>query len=194
MTRIAIIVGSTRPGRRGGKVAAWVRETAERHRPEVAFDLLDLHDHDLPHLDEAAPPIFGAYERGHTRRWAEAIGSCDGFVFVAPEYNHSFPGVLKTAIDFLFAEWNDKAAGFVTYGVQGGGIRAAEHLRQVLAEVKVATVRTQVALSLHHDFALTDPLEPGVLTPAPHQEPSLTAMVDEVVAWAEALRTLRVPA
>ncbi|GAA0938843.1 NAD(P)H-dependent oxidoreductase [Actinocorallia libanotica] len=193
MTRIAIIIGSTRPGRRGGQVAAWVREAAGRHRPATDFDVLDLHDHALPHLDESTPAIFGSYEREHTLRWAEAIGSYDGFVFVVPEYNHSFPAPLKNAIDFLYAEWNDKAAGFVTYGINDG-VRAAEHLRQVLAELKVATVRTQVALSIHHDFTITDPLEPGTLTPGPHQEPTLTTMLDEVVAWSEALRSVRVPA
>ncbi|WP_106397017.1 NADPH-dependent FMN reductase [Actinocorallia populi] len=193
MTRIAIITGSTRPGRRGGNVTDWVLEAAGRHRPEVTFEVLDLHDHALPHLDETAPAIFGAYERAHTLHWAEAVGAYDGFVFVVPEYNHSFPAPLKNAIDFLYAEWNDKAAGFVTYGINGG-VRAAEHLRQVLAELKVATVRTQVALSIHHDFAISDPLEPGTLTPGPHQEPALTTMLDEVVAWAGALKSLRVPA
>ncbi|MFW0783737.1 NAD(P)H-dependent oxidoreductase [Gordonia sp. CPCC 206044] len=194
MTRIAIVVGTTRPGRRGALVAHWVRETAQQHRPEVTFDVVDLHDYNLPHLDEAAPAIFGTYENPSTQRWADTVGSYNGFIFVAPEYNHSFPGVLKDAIDFLFGEWADKAAGFVTYGVQAGGVRAAEHLRLVLAEVKVATVRTQVGLSLHHDFDLTDPLDPGTLTPGEHQQRALTTMVDEVSAWSAALKSLRVPA
>jgi NAD(P)H-dependent FMN reductase len=192
MTRIAIILGSTRHGRRGEAVARWVHEIAVRHRPEAEFDLLDLLDFELPHLDETTPAIFGSYEHEHTVRWAEAIGSCDGFIVVTPEYNHSFPAPLKNAIDFLFAEWNDKAAGFVSYGLHGG-VRAVEHLRQVLAEMKVATVRTQVALSVHHDFVITDPLEPGTFAPGAHQEPTLTTMLDEVAAWAEALKALRVP-
>lgn len=194
MTRIAIIVGSTRPGRRAASVAQWVHEVAQQHRPDDTYDVIDLRDYDLPHLDESAPAIFGTYEKEHTRRWAATIGTYDGFVFVAPEYNHSFPGALKDAIDFLFDEWADKAAGFVTYGVQAGGVRAAEHLRLVLAEVKVATVRTQVVLSLHHDFDITDPLEPGALIPGQHQEPALTGLIDEVSAWSEALKSLRVPA
>lgn len=194
MTRIAIIVGSTRPGRRAAAVAQWVHEVAQQHRPDDTYDVIDLRDYDLPHLDESAPAIFGMYEKEHTRRWAARIGAYDGFVFVAPEYNHSFPGALKDAIDFLFDEWADKAAGFVTYGAQAGGVRAAEHLRLVLAEVKVATVRTQVVLSLHHDFDITDPLESGTVTPGQHQEPALTGLIDEVSAWSEALKSLRVPA
>ncbi|RJL32120.1 NADPH-dependent FMN reductase [Bailinhaonella thermotolerans] len=191
MTRIAIIIGSTRPGRRGELVARWVRETALRHRPDVTFDILDLADFDLPLLDETTPAIFGTYERSHTQRWSAAVASYDGFVFVTPEYNHSFPAVLKNAIDFLFHEWNDKAAGFVSYGVHQG-VRAVEHLRLVLAEVKVATVRTQVALSNFADYA--ESMDPATLDPRSHQRQDLITMLDEVLSWANALTALRAAA
>ena len=194
MTRIAIIVGSTRPNRRGETVARWVAEVAQRHPRVVAgdagFEVVDLAEYALPLLDEPVPAIFGDYRHLHTTRWAAAIDSFDGFVFVTPEYNHSVPAALKNAIDFLFAEWSDKAAGFVGYGIDGG-TRAVEHLRLALAEVKVAGVRTQVALSLHHDFEITDPTEPGKFSPGPHREPTLTAMLDEVIAWSRALESLR---
>ncbi|MGA8117667.1 MAG: NAD(P)H-dependent oxidoreductase, partial [Actinocatenispora sp.] len=115
------------------------------------------------------------------------------FVFVTPEYNHSMPGALKNAIDFLYAEWSNKAAGFVSFGLHGG-TRAVEHLRLVLAEVKVADVRTQVVLSLFADFEIDDMSQPGTFTPGPRQEATLTRMLDEVVAWSGALRPLREPA
>ncbi|NUW40430.1 NAD(P)H-dependent oxidoreductase [Nonomuraea rhodomycinica] len=100
---------------------------------------------------------------------------------------------MKNAVDFLYAERADKAAGFVSHGVHGG-VRAVEHLRQVMTEVGAANVRAQVALSAFTDFELTDPAEPGVITPGPHQEATLTELLDEVVAWSKALRTLREPA
>jgi NAD(P)H-dependent FMN reductase len=173
-------------------VAGWVAEAARR-RTEVSVEQLDLADFALPVLDEEHPALFGRYAKPHTTRWAQAVARCDGFIFVTPEYNHGAPAALKNALDFLFAEWNDKAAGFASYGLHGG-VRAVEHLRLVLAELKVATVRTQVALSLHHDFAITDPASPGQFTPGPRQAQTLATMLDEVLAWSRALRPLRDPA
>ncbi|MEU7814276.1 NAD(P)H-dependent oxidoreductase [Pseudonocardia sp. NPDC049154] len=189
--RIGIIVGSTRPQRRGGVVAGWVQQVAEAHGATI--ELLDLAAFDLPLLDEPSPAIHGDYTGPHTLRWAAAVAACDAFVFVVPEYNHSFPAAVKNAIDYLFAEWNDKAAGLVGYGVQGG-VRAVEALRPVLAEVGIADVRTQVCVNLMSDFVLTGPTDVGRIAPAEHQEPTLRRMLDEVTAWAGALRGLRVPA
>lgn len=197
MIKIGIIVGTTRPGRRSAAVGKWVAEVAARHpavaRGEAAFELVDLHDYELPVLDEPVAALFGAYKNPHTLRWASKIGSFDGFVFVTGEYNHGIPGALKNAIDYLFAEWNDKAAGFVSYGVHGG-VRAVEHLRQIMAEVKVADVRTQVVLSVFQDFEMsdpTDPTAPRVIRPGEQQEPTLNTLLDEVLAWAGALKGLR---
>ncbi|MEU7859623.1 NAD(P)H-dependent oxidoreductase [Nonomuraea sp. NPDC049141] len=190
MTKIAIIVGSTRPGRRGRAVAEWVAGVAAQEHPTVDFELLDLVDVGLPLLDEEQPALFGQYGNEHTVRWAKTIGRFDGFIFVTPEYNHSVPGALKNALDFVYAEWNNKAAGFVSYGLHGG-TRAVEHLRLILAELKVATVRTQVALSLFHDFTIPTPAEPGTFTPGPHQDKTLSTLLDEVVIWSSALRPLR---
>ena len=112
---------------------------------------MDIKDFNLPLLDEPVPPSQGKYSKEHTKKWAAKIASFDGYVFVTPEYNHGISGALKNAIDFLYAEWNNKAAGFVGYG-SAGGARAVEHLRLVMAEVQVATVRNQVMLSLRDDF------------------------------------------
>lgn len=197
MTRIAVIIGSTRPGRRGAVAARWVAEVARRHPAVttggVVVEVVDLVDYELPLLDEPVPALFGDYRYAHTRDWAETIASFDGFVFVTPEYNHSVPAALKNAIDFLFAEWGNKAAGFVSYGVHGG-TRAVEHLRQILAEVQVAAVRTQVALSVFTDFEASDPTDVDathVLSPGDHQEPTLVTMLDELIAWSRALQALR---
>jgi NAD(P)H-dependent FMN reductase len=184
MLKVAIILGSTRPGRIGEGVARWVHEIASK-RTDADYELVDIKDHNLPLLDEPVPPSRGKYSQPHTKTWAAKVAEFDAFVFVTAEYNHSIPGALKNAIDFLFAEWNNKAAGFVSYGGSGGA-RAVEHLRVVMAEVKVATVRAQVMLSLSTDFENYIKFKP-----APQHEGNVNKMLDEVIAWAGALKTLR---
>ncbi len=184
MLKLAIILGSTRPGRVGEAVARWVYEHTQP-RSDAAFELVDIASFNLPLLDEPIPPSQGKYSQEHTKRWAAKVASFDGYVFVTPEYNHGIPGALKNAIDFLYAEWNNKAAGFVGYG-SAGGVRAVEHLRLVMAEVQVATVRNQVALSLFTDFENF-----STFKPAAHHEKSLAQMLDQLVAWSGAMKTLR---
>lgn len=184
MTRIAVILGSTRPGRLGEAVAQWVYDNAVL-RGDAEYELVDVFDYELPLLDEPVPPSLGRYSRPHTLAWSEKIDSFDGYVFVTAEYNHSIPGALKNAIDYLFAEWHNKAAGFVAYG-SVGGTRAVEHLRLVMAELRVATVRAQVALSLFRDFADMSRFEPG-----PRRAGELALVLDEVLSWSRALAPLR---
>lgn len=181
--RVAIILGSTRPERKGEAVAKWTHSVASR-RGDALFEMLDLREINLPLLDEPLPPSMGQYSRPHTRSWAARIDAFDAYVFVTAEYNHGIPGALKNAIDFLYREWNDKAAGFVAYG-SAGGVRAVEQLRLVMGELQVADVRTQVMLSLFTDF------KAGAFTPAAHHEKDLATMLDQLVAWARALRELR---
>ncbi len=187
MLNIAVIIGSTRPGRLGESVARWVYELTKR-RPEAEWELVDVQDFNLPLLDEPVPPASGQYSKEHTKAWAAKINLFDGYVFVTPEYNHGICGALKNAIDFLYREWNNKAAGFVGYG-SAGGARAVEQLRLVMAEVQVATVRNQVALSLFTDFENFTTLKP-----AAHQEKAMNQMVDQLIAWSGALKTLRLAA
>ncbi len=184
MLSLAIIIGSTRPGRVGEAVARWVYELAQK-RTDAEFELVDIKDFNLPLLDEPVPPSQGKYSKEHTKKWARKITSFDGYVFVTPEYNHGTSGALKNAIDFLYAEWNNKAAGFVGYG-SAGGARAVEHLRLVMAEVQVATVRNQVMLSLFTDFENFTNFKPDS-----RHEKSLGGMLDQLVAWAGAMKTLR---
>jgi NAD(P)H-dependent FMN reductase len=94
---------------------------------------------------------MGQYEHENTRRWAEKIDSLDEFIFVTPEYNHEPSAALKNALDYIYTEWNNKSAGFVSYGSMGG-VRAVEQLRQIMAELQIADVRAQVSLSLFTDF------------------------------------------
>ena len=182
--KVAIIIGSTRPGRNGEAVGRWIYEKA-KNRDDAEYDLVDIKDYNLPLLDEPIPPSMGRYSNEHTKIWSTKIDSFDAYVFVTPEYNHGIPGALKNAIDFLFKEWNNKVAGFVSYG-SAGGVRAVEQLRLVMAEVKVATVRAQVQLSLFTDFENFSTFKPHEI----HVK-STNNMLDEVISWASAMKTLR---
>lgn len=184
MLKIGIIIGSTRPGRKAEAVARWVYENASK-RSDAEFEVVDIKDFNLPLLDEPVSPSMGQYSQPHTKAWAAKIDPFDAFIFVTPEYNHSTSGALKNAIDFLYREWNNKVAGFVSYGSIGGA-RAVEHLRLIMAELQVATVRAQVMLSLFTDFENMKDFKPG-----PHHEKSMQTMFDQVIAWGEALKPLR---
>ena len=184
MIKIAVIVGSTRPGRHAEAVATWVYDIASK-RTDAAYELVDIKDYELPLLDEPVPPSLGKYSKDHTKRWSAKIAEFDAFVFVTPEYNHGPSGALKNAIDFLYREWNNKAAGFVSYG-SAGGARAVEQLRLIMAELQIADVRAQVMLSLASDFE-----NYAVFTPHARHEKTLGTVLDQVTAWGTAMKTLR---
>ncbi|SHM23680.1 NADPH-dependent FMN reductase [Cryptosporangium aurantiacum] len=182
--RIAVIAGSTRPDRKSRAVARWVTNRAAASPAD--FVLVDLADHPLPFLDEPLPAIHGSYAHPHTRAWAALIDSFDAYVFVVPEYNRSIPAVLKNALDFLHAEWRDKAAGFVGYGADASGARAVEHLRLIMGELQVADVRSHVLLSAFTDFD-----RDGAPRPPEHAEAQLHTMLEQLLSWGTALRSVR---
>ncbi|WP_437779055.1 NADPH-dependent FMN reductase [Sorangium sp. So ce1097] len=184
MLKVAIILGSTRPGRNGEAVAKWVHELATK-RGGAEYELVDIKDFNLPLLDEPVSPSMGQYSKPHTKAWAAKIDPFDAFVFVTPEYNHGTSGALKNAIDFLYKEWNNKAAAFVSYG-SAGGARAVEQLRLVMAELQIADVRAQVMLSLFDDFENF-----SVFKPNPRHEKSVGNMLEQLLAWGGAMKTLR---
>ncbi len=184
MTKIGIILGSTRPNRNGEQVARWVFESTGQ-RTDAEFGLIDLRDFALPHLDEPKSPAMGDYQHDHTKAWSAKIASFDGYVIVTPEYNHGIPGVLKNAIDYLYNEWNNKAVGFVSYGMVGGA-RAVEHLRLICGELQMADVRQQVTLSFITEFENF-----SVLRATAYSRAALDTMVDQVIAWTTALAPLR---
>lgn len=184
MVKIQVIIGSTRPNRVGKGVGEWVYEVAKK-RDDIEVELVDIADFDLPLLDEPMPPSVGEHTQEHTKKWAAKIAEADGYVFVTAEYNHSVPGALKNAIDFLYKEWSNKAAGFVSYGSNSGS-RAVEHLRGIMGEIQIADVREQLLLSLISDFEGYRKFKP---TEAHEQK--LNAVLDQLVRWATALKTLR---
>jgi len=175
---IGIILGSRREGRLSPQVGNWVKQLADA-RGDANYTIIDIADYKLPLLGENGNDASGA------AGWSEAVAKQDGFVFITQEYNHSITGSLKNALDYLREEWNNKAAGIVSYGSVGGA-RAAEHLRGILGELMVADVRVHPALSLFTDF------ENGAeLKAAPVQADSVNQMLDQVIPWATALKTIR---
>lgn len=184
MTKIGIITGSTRPGRNNLQVAKWYYEIAKK-RTDAEFELVDIADYDLPLLDEALPAGWHQYANDHTKKWAAKIDEFDGFVIVTPEYNHGPSAAIKNALDYLALEWNNKAVAFVSYG-SAMGVRAVEHLRQVAGELQMADIRAQVMFSLFTDFE-----DMAVFKPSEGKEESVTEQLDQLLPWANALKTVR---
>ncbi|AZV43349.1 NADPH-dependent FMN reductase [Peribacillus asahii] len=174
--KIGIILGSTWQGRVSPQVGKWVKGIADK-RGDADYEIVDIADYNLPFL--------GITDGSEAGPWNEKLASLDGFVFIVQEYNHSITGALKNALDFARENWYNKAAGIVSYGSTGGA-RAAEHLRGICAELKIADVRTHPTLSLFTDFRKMSEFKP-----AEHHLNNVNAMLEEVVAWSGALKTLR---
>ncbi|KLT17791.1 NADPH-dependent FMN reductase [Neobacillus vireti] len=175
---IGIILGSTRQGRVSPQVGEWVKGIADK-RGDANYEIVDIADFNLPFLgttDGTEPGIAA---------WNEKLANLDGFVFIAQEYNHSITGALKNALDFAREAWNNKAAGIVSYGSTGGA-RAAEHLRGIMGELMIADVRVHPTLSLFTDFENGTDFKPAEL-----HLTNVNAMLDQVIAWSGALKTLR---
>ncbi|MES2436766.1 MAG: NAD(P)H-dependent oxidoreductase [Patescibacteria group bacterium] len=152
MIKIKIIAGSTRPGRFNTQPAQWIYNLA-KERKDIEVELLDLAEINLPLLDEAVPPSMagGKYEHEHTRKWAAKISEADGFIIVAPEYNHSVPAALKNALDFVYHEWSFKPVSYISYGSLAGGARSVEHLRGIAGELKMYDLREQILLPAYYE-------------------------------------------
>jgi len=184
--KLNVIIVSTRPGRVGPSVAAWVHERAVAHGG-FEVELVDLASFNLPIFDEPRHPLYHDYQHAHTRAWSESVASADAFIFVSPEYNYFAPPGFVNAVDFLFTEWNYKVAGIVTYGGPLGGGRAAQMEKLHLTSVKVMTIPEGVAVPMV--AKLID--EQKTFKPPEALEPGLKAMLDELAKWAGALKTLR---
>ncbi|HSE61529.1 MAG TPA: NAD(P)H-dependent oxidoreductase [Candidatus Saccharimonadales bacterium] len=185
MQKILVITGSTRPNRKSLAVAEWFLEAAKSHKDDFEFELIDLAEVNLPFLDEPMPPMMGQYHQEHTKKWAEVIGPADGYVFISPEYNHSYSPVLKNAIDFLYAEWRHKPVGFVSYGV-AEGVRGVEHLKTVMIQVDTVPMNAQVSFSLFNNFT-----EEGKVKADEHHHKQLQTLLDELKWWGETLKVGR---
>jgi NAD(P)H-dependent FMN reductase len=182
--KLNVITVSTRPGRVGPKVAAWFHEVARAHGGFEA-EAVDLDSFRLPVFDEPKHPRFKDYQHDHTKAWSASVAGADAFVFVTPEYNYSPPPSFVNAVDYLFHEWSYKVAGIVSYGGILAGARSAQMEKLMLTSVKVMTVPEGVSIPLPTH------MKDGEFQPSEPIGKSATAMLDELVKWAGALKPLR---
>ncbi|MCU4295628.1 NADPH-dependent oxidoreductase [Brevibacterium permense] len=183
MLNIAIIPGTSRPQALNPQIVNWVEQQLAAN-DDVRAEVVDFGTFDLPLLDEIIPAGAKMYANDHTKAWGAKLEEFDAFIFVTPEYNHSISGSLKNALDFVATEFNHKVAGIVNYGADKG-VRAAEHLRHILANYKLAVVRDQASFSIFTDVA------DGTFTPTEVSAAPFASMVDDIVAWGEALKSVR---
>lgn len=180
-----IMVGSVRPGRVGLPVAEWVRQVvADDGRFEI--DWADLAEIALPFMDEPAHPSKREYTQPHTFAWSERVDAADAYVFVLPEYNHSFAPSVKNAIDYLAQEWWRKPWTSVTYGGVSGGTRGAAALTDVVTTLGM--VRTVASVEIN---APRDHVVDGTFTPDDRVATRLLAALDELAELVPLLAGLR---
>lgn len=187
MKNIQIILGSTRQNRHGEKIAKWVNNQA-KERKDWQVELLDLRDYDLPFYDEAIPSSMnkGVYTNAEGARWAKKISEGDGYIIVTPEYNHGYPAVLKNALDYPYHEWGNKPVAFVSYGGGAGAARAVEQLREVVAELKMVSVRDALHFVMFHPQVSDE----GVISDITWND-RLHHLFDQLDWWTTALKTAR---
>lgn len=183
---LKIIIGSTRPGRKGPAVAQWVEKLARDHGA-FEVELVDLADMELPLLDEPKHPAMKDYQHAHTKRWSAAMDSADAFVFVTPEYDFHAPASLVNALQCLSQEWRYKPAGVVSYGGISAGLRSAQVLRGLLNNLNVMTIPQGVPLPLFTEYLDGN----GGFSGNEKMAEGAALMFTELAKWAGALKTLR---
>jgi NAD(P)H-dependent FMN reductase len=186
MIKIKIIEGSTRPGRFNVQPSTWMYEIAKK-RTDIDVELIDLVEVNLPFLDEPVPPSMNKYSKEHTKEWSKQIQEADGFIFVTPEYNHSYSPALKNAIDYLYHEWNYKPVSYVSYGSLAGGARAVEHLRGVAGETKMYDLREQILLPVYYENLD----EKGSYKFNDRHVQAANGILDELTFWATTMKEAR---
>jgi NAD(P)H-dependent FMN reductase len=185
MPILTVIVGSIRPGRAGQPIAEWFIDRARSH-DGFDVEVADLAEIRLPLMEEPNHPRLRQYVSQHTHEWSARIDRADAIVFVTPEYNYGYPATIKNAIDYLYQEWKDKPAGFVSYGGIAAGTRAVQQLKQVITTLKMSPVFESVNIPFHAQF-----IHDGRFHANDVLEQSATAMLDELLRLDGALRPLR---
>src|SRR5881396_2300946 len=190
MPVISVIVGSTRQGRFSEKPARWILQHLKKHSG-VDARLLDLRDFPMPFFDQPVSPATPGrppYENDVVRKWTAEIAQADGFVFVTPEYNYGAPAVLKNAIDWVYPEWNRKAAAFVSYGSVMGA-RSVQQLRQVVIELQIAPIRSSVHIPVATRWAHFQggDVDKGLAELGTQAQ----TMIDDLLWWTAALKAAR---
>lgn len=186
MYNLKIITTTTRPGRKGPIIAAWIQDIAKKYT-EFNIELIDLGELRLPMMDEAVHPRFQKYEHEHTKKWSAAINESDAFIFVTAEYNFSMTAPIKNAIDYLFHEWANRPAAFVSYGGASGGTRAVQMLKQTLTSVKVVPIMEAVSIPFFEKMIT----EQNTFSPNENLVKSADVMLKELLRWTQILKPTR---
>lgn len=184
--QLKIIIGSTRPTRKGPIVADWFLKIAKQH-PDFEVELLDLKEIDLPLMDEPNHPRLQKYINAHTKKWSKTIDSADAFVIVTPEYNFGYPATLKNALDYLSVEWSDKPMGFVSYGGISGGTRAVQELKLPVTALGMMPIPQAVNIPFFTQFINDN----DVFEANDTLEKSANVMLTKLQNWAKALKNMR---
>ena len=183
--RLHTVIAGTRPTRIGPTVANWFHDFAKQHGKFDAH-LVDLADFNLPILDEPQHPSRREYMREHTKKWSESVNAADAFVFITPEYNYGPPPSLLNALDFVFWEWQYKAAGLVGYGGISGGGRSTHAIKPTIVTLKMMPIPGNVWLP-----NVYQQIKDGKFTANEFNEQGASALLNELIRWTDALAPLR---
>lgn len=135
---IPILLGTNRRDRSSEQVAKWVYSKMQA-REDIESVYFDVRDFDLPQ------DHYGTEIGGDFPEWRDAVIKADGLVLVTPEYNHGYPGVLKSVLDLLLKEYIHKAVAFVSVSAgPWGGTRVCEVLLPVVRELGLAVTFTDL--------------------------------------------------
>lgn len=185
--KIGIIIGTTRQGRFADGPTNWIAAIAGK-RNDAEYEVVDLRDYPMPFFDEKGSPFYVPPENEAALKWGAKMDSLDGYIFITAEYNHSVSGVLKNALDYAYKEFNRKPATFVAYGGTGGA-RAVEHLRHILAELQVASLKFPVHIGMTELMGIMR--EGKTMADYPYLDEIAEKMLDELLWWTNALKTAR---
>jgi len=186
LPKLSAIVTSTREGRGGLAVGRWFEQLARKHGA-FEVELIDLLEVGLPLLDEPNHPNLRKYEKVHTKAWSARVAATDAFVFVVPEYNYGMPPALLNALDYLYHEWHYKAAAFLSYGGQSGGLRSVQMAKPVLTTLRMMPIPEGVTVQ----FFSKHMKESGTFEPGDAFDKPTKSMLDELARWTKSLQTLR---
>ena len=186
MPTLKVIIASTRPGRAGLPIANWFVEYLKKDGRYVV-EVLDLEQINLPFFDEPNMPAAKRYTKEHTKKWSAAVDSADAFVVVIPEYNHTMPATLVNAFDFLYHEWNYKPMGFVSYGGISGGTRSVQTAKVLATTLKMMPMFEAVNIPSFNQY-----MKEEKFVPVEIQEKAATKMINELLKWTVALKTMRI--
>ncbi len=188
--KVLIIVGSVREERVGEGIAKWVKKVADSHSAGMEYEMVDLKGHGFGNYTDARPASLieeGQYATPGINKWAEKVDKADGYILVTPEYNHSYPGSLKNALDAVYTPWNKKPVSYVSYGSGAGGARAVEHLRGIAAELQQADIRLATHIVNFFLGNLNEAGEPK----DPTYTKNLQDQLDQLEWWVKALKSAR---